>query len=137
MTKVITKEDFKSLPRLPLTPYQQKDGYRKDGTPRLGKWKVLTQHGVMPATVYYWWYHTGRVPNKIPIFLDRSAPLDTSKKNLALLTKQELKNLVHHNNKMYSNNPRLQRLAILVAKSSIAVREERRKLNEKRNSSNC
>lgn len=112
MTKVFTRNDFKSLPRLPLTPYQQRDGYRKDGTPRLGKWKVHTQCGVMPASLYYWWYHTGRVPNKTPIFLDRTAPLDTSKKNLALVTKQELKNLVHFNNKVYFSDRKYMKRAV-------------------------
>lgn len=135
MTRAFSSE---GLTRKRLVPYQQKDGYHKDGSPRLPKWKVRTTNGVMSANEYYWWYYFGDHPKGlVPIWLDRSAPLDTRKSNLILLSYRELKNLVYHNNRMYViGNKKLQRLAIGVARTSIALADGRRSLNEKREGSN-
>lgn len=110
---------------LPI-PYLQRDGYRADGTPRKGKWKVRTDT-VYAANEYFWYYYHGEHPKGItPIFLDTRAPLDTSPDNLVLLTTRELKNLVHHNNRMYSNNKELQKAAIELARLSIALQDSRK-----------
>lgn len=110
---------------LPI-PYLQRDGYRADGTPRKGKWKVRTDT-VYAANEYFWYYYHGEHPKgTTPIFLDTRAPLDTSPDNLVLLTTRELKNLVHHNNRMYSNNKELQKAAIELARLSIALQDSRK-----------
>ena len=110
---------------LPI-PYQQRDGYRADGTPRKGKWKVRIDT-VYAANEYFWYYYHGEHPKGyVPIFLDTRAPLDTSPDNLVLLTTRELKNLVHHNNRIYSNNKELQKAAIELARLSIALQDSRK-----------
>ena len=110
---------------LPI-PYLQRDGYRADGTPRKGKWKVRTDT-VYAANEYFWYYYHGEHPKgTTPIFLDTRAPLDTSPDNLVLLTTRELKNLVHHNNRIYSNNKELQKAAIELARLSIALQDSRK-----------
>lgn len=112
-----------SLPSTPPIPYQQRDGYRSDGTPRTPKWKVRTDK-VYSASEYFWYYYYGaHSPDTVPIFLDTTPPLDTSPSNLTLLTKRELKNLVHHNNRMYSHNKELQKTAISIARLRIALRQ--------------
>lgn len=115
-----------SFPSQPPIPYLQRDGYRADGTPRKGKWKVRTDT-VYAANEYFWYYYHGEHPKgTTPIFLDTRAPLDTSPDNLVLLTTRELKNLVHHNNRMYSNNKELQKAAIELARLSIALTDSRK-----------
>lgn len=110
---------------LPI-PYLQRDGYRADGTPRKGKWKVRTDT-VYAANEYFWYYYHGEHPKgTTPIFLDTRAPLDTSPDNLVLLTTRELKNLVHHNNRIYSNDKELQKAAIELARLSIALQDSRK-----------
>ena len=105
---------------LPI-PYQQRDGYRKDGTPRLGKWKVRTDT-VYAANEYFWCYYHGEHPKGyVPIFLDTRAPLDTSPDNLVLLTTRELKNLVHHNNRIYSHDKELQQTSVALVKLRIVI----------------
>ena len=110
---------------LPI-PYLQRDGYKADGTPRKGKWKVRTDT-VYAANEYFWCYYHGEHPKGyVPIFLDTRAPLDTSPDNLVLLTTRELKNLVHHNNRMYSHDKELQKAAIQLARLSIALQDSRK-----------
>ena len=108
------------------TPYKQKDGYKKDGTPRRAKWKIKALQGVVPANQYvYWYYHNEYTPNKdyVPIFLDDN-PLNTSEDNIVLISIRELKNLVHFNiNNFVSGDADLQTDAIALTKLHIKLRD--------------
>ena len=127
MTKPFTSPPHYPLPH-PI-PYQQRDGYRADGIPRTPKWKVRTDK-VYSASEYFWHYYYGpHPPTHIPIFLDTTPPLDTSPSNLTLLTKRELKNLVHHNNRLYSHNKELQKTAISIARLRIALNDLEKEVN--------
>lgn len=113
------------LDKIP-TPHKQKDGYKKDGTPRRAKWKIKAIQGVVPANQYvYWYYHDDYVPNKdyVPIFLDDN-PLNTNKDNIVLISTRELKNLVHFNiNNFVSGDADLQSDAINLTKLHIALKD--------------
>lgn len=125
MTRVFSS---KGLHKKHLIPYPQLDGYHKDGSPRLPKWKVQTSTGVYAASEYYWWYYYGNHPEgMIPKWLDRSAPLDISKSNLALLSKRELKYLVHFNNDLLFNNKKYMRKAIELTKLALVTLDAKRK----------
>lgn len=133
MTKIFNPQLELSRPAHIPTPYQQKDGYRADGRPRTPKWKIKSPHqGVVAANDYVWWYHFGPAPqNMYTMFLDTSAPLDTSKSNIILVTKREMKNLVHMNNHLYVRGDKgLQRLSFMIAKSRIALNDLEKEVNE-------
>lgn len=126
MTKIFNPElEPYRLDKIPI-PYKQKDGYKKDGTPRRAKWKIKALQGSVPANQYvYWYYHDDYTPNKdyVPIFLDDN-PLNTSKDNIALISTRELKNLVHFNiNNFVSGDANLQADAIALTRLHIKIRD--------------
>lgn len=126
MTKIFNpKLEPYRLDKIP-TPYKQKDGYKKDGTPRRAKWKIKALQGSVPANQYvYWYYHNDYTPNKdyVPIFLDDN-PLNTSKDNIVLISTRELKNLVHFNiSNFVSGDANLQSNAIALTKLHIKLRD--------------
>lgn len=114
------------LPR----PHLQKDGYKPDGTPRRPKWKVRTPEGVYSAAhfFYYIYHNTPPPPGHTPIWLDSTPPLDTSPDNLVLLSTRELKNLVHHNNRIFSDDPDIKRLAIKLIQLRICLNDQTKSL---------
>lgn len=117
-------DSTKELSRPMNIPTPQKDGYRTDGSPRTPKWKIVSPYqGVVAANDYVWWYHFGDIPtNMYTMFLDTSSPLDTSKNNIILVTKREMKNLVHMNNHLYvRGNKELQKLSLTIVKQGIAL----------------
>lgn len=122
MTKI-----FKPPTHIPSSlpiPYLHRDGYKQDGTPRRPKWKVRTPEGVYSAAhFFYYIYHGDIPPDHTPIWLDSTPPLNTSPDNLTLLTTQELKNLVHHNNNIFSDDPHLKTLAIKLIQLQIRLKK--------------
>lgn len=126
MTKIFNPElEPYRLDKIP-TPYKQKDGYKKDGTPRRAKWKIKALQGVVPANQYvYWYYHNDYIPNKdyVPIFLDDN-PLNTSEDNITLISTRALKNLVHFNiNNFVSGDAKLQSDAITLTELHIKIQD--------------
>ena len=124
MTKVFKPPHIIPSP-LP-TPYLQRDGYKPNGTPRRPKWKVRTPDGVYSAShFFYYIYHSSPPPeNHTLIWLDPRPPLNTSPTNLVLLTNRELKNLVHHNNNIFSDDPDIKRLSIKLIQLQIRLNDQ-------------
>ena len=111
-------------------PYLQRDGYKPDGTPRRPKWKVRTPEGIYSASHFFYYIYHKQIPDgHIPIWLDSRPPLNTSPDNLVLLTQRELKNLVHHNNNIFSDDPDTKRLAIKLIQLQIRLSDQKKSLN--------
>lgn len=120
MTKVFKPPHIIPSP-LP-TPYLQRDGYKPNGTPRRPKWKVRTPEGVFSAAPFFYYIYHGPIPkDHTPIWLDPTPPLNVSPDNLVLLTTRELKNLVHHNNNVFSDDPNTKLLAIKLIQLQIRL----------------
>ena len=124
MTKIFKPPH--SIPNPLPTPHLQRDGYKPDGTPRRPKWKVRTPEGIYSASHFFYYIYYGPIPDGyVPIWLDSSPPLNVSPDNLILLTHRELKNLVHHNNNVFSDDPHTKRIAIKLIQLQIRLREQK------------
>lgn len=125
MTKVFSPPRTLGVDDIPsFTFHQQKDGRKKDGRPRVPKWFAHTSEGTFKAAeLLYYLYYGEKEEGTYPLFLDPTPPLDTTKDNLVLLTKRELKNLVHFNNNIYTPHKEINALAVAVVKCDIKRKE--------------